>query len=117
MCKVRFHPRIPTLVASGSLDYEVRLWNVVTGDCIGSHDFGRPIASMSFCADGSLMAIASGHKVCSSMRPGSSVSFSVCEQQHLSGHMRHIIAHCGQTLWTQGMLYYAFRLICKPLCL
>lgn len=67
VCKVRFHPRIPTLVASGSLDYEVRLWNVVTGDCIGSHDFGRPIASMSFCADGNLMAIASGHKVCFTM--------------------------------------------------
>ncbi|MQM06323.1 hypothetical protein Taro_039144 [Colocasia esculenta] len=60
---VRFHPLYPEILASGSLDYEVRLWNASTADCIGSHDFHRPIASIAFHAQGELIAVASGHKL------------------------------------------------------
>ncbi|RWW29368.1 hypothetical protein GW17_00006110 [Ensete ventricosum] len=60
---VRFHPLHPEKLASGSLDHEVRLWNTETADCIGSHDFYRPIASIAFHAQGELLAVASGHKV------------------------------------------------------
>ncbi|KVI03846.1 WD40 repeat-containing protein [Cynara cardunculus var. scolymus] len=36
---VRFHPLHPEILASGSLDHEVRLWNANTSECIGSRDF------------------------------------------------------------------------------
>lgn len=38
---VRFHPRKPHLLASGSLDHEVRLWDASTGQCIARHTFGE----------------------------------------------------------------------------
>ncbi|XP_015887571.3 uncharacterized protein LOC107422615 isoform X1 [Ziziphus jujuba] len=60
---VRFHPLYPDILASGSLDHEVRLWNAKTAECIGSRDFYRPIASIAFHAQGELLAVASGHKL------------------------------------------------------
>ncbi|CDY32529.1 BnaA09g50670D [Brassica napus] len=60
---VRFHPRHSEIVASGSLDHEVRLWNAKTSECIRSHDFYKPIASIAFHAGGDLLAVASGHKL------------------------------------------------------
>lgn len=38
---VRFHPCKPSLLASGSLDHEVRLWDADTGQCIARHTFGE----------------------------------------------------------------------------
>ncbi|EFH41654.1 transducin family protein [Arabidopsis lyrata subsp. lyrata] len=60
---VRFHPLHSEIVASGSLDLEVRLWNITTSECIRSHVFYRPIASIAFHAEGELLAVASGHKL------------------------------------------------------
>ncbi|CAN7091344.1 unnamed protein product [Brassica rapa subsp. narinosa] len=60
---VRFHPRDSEIVASGSLDQNVRVWNVTTSECIKSHDFRKPIASIAFHAEGELLAVASGHKL------------------------------------------------------
>ncbi|KAK4585863.1 hypothetical protein RGQ29_023178 [Quercus rubra] len=60
---VRFHPFYPEILASGSLDHEVRLWDANTAECIGSRDFYRPIASIAFHAQGELLAVASGHKL------------------------------------------------------
>ncbi|KAG6574879.1 Activating molecule in BECN1-regulated autophagy protein 1 [Cucurbita argyrosperma subsp. argyrosperma] len=60
---VRFHPLRPEILASGSLDYDVRLWDANTAECIGSRDFYRPIASIAFHAQGELLAVASGHKL------------------------------------------------------
>lgn len=60
---VRFHPLHPEILASGSLDYEVRLWDANTSECIGSWDFYRPIASIAFHAKGDILAVASGHKL------------------------------------------------------
>ncbi|KAJ0236175.1 Transducin family protein / WD-40 repeat family protein [Hirschfeldia incana] len=60
---VRFHPRHSEIVASGSLDHEVRLWNAITSECIRTHDFYRPIASIAFHAEGDILAVASGHKL------------------------------------------------------
>ncbi|GAV63096.1 WD40 domain-containing protein [Cephalotus follicularis] len=60
---VRFHPLHPEILASGSLDHEVRLWDANTSECIGSRDFYRPIASIAFHAEGELLAVASGHKL------------------------------------------------------
>ncbi|KAJ9682979.1 hypothetical protein PVL29_018818 [Vitis rotundifolia] len=44
---VRFHPVHPEILASGSLDHEVRMWDANTAECIGSCDFYRPIAVAS----------------------------------------------------------------------
>ncbi|KAK7284185.1 hypothetical protein RJT34_18926 [Clitoria ternatea] len=60
---VRFHPLHPQILASGSLDQEVRLWDAITSECIISHHFYRPIASIAFHAKGEIIAVASGHKL------------------------------------------------------
>ncbi|KAL1162088.1 hypothetical protein V6Z11_A07G178200 [Gossypium hirsutum] len=60
---VRFHPVHPEILASGSLDHEVRLWDAKTAECLGSRDFYRPIASLAFHAEGELLAVACGHKL------------------------------------------------------
>ncbi|CAA7024572.1 unnamed protein product [Microthlaspi erraticum] len=60
---VRFHPQHSDIVASGSLDQDVRLWNTTTSQCITSYEFYRPIASIAFHAEGELLAVASGHKL------------------------------------------------------
>ncbi|CAM0877556.1 unnamed protein product [Alopecurus aequalis] len=60
---VRYHPLHSDILASGSLDHEVRLWDANTSDCIASQDFSRPIASIAFHARGELLAVASGHKL------------------------------------------------------
>ncbi|KAL3683476.1 hypothetical protein R1sor_001498 [Riccia sorocarpa] len=60
---VRFHPGSSEVLASGSLDNEVRLWDANTAECVGSRDFNRPIASLAFHAQGDILAVASGHKL------------------------------------------------------
>ncbi|KAL0742983.1 hypothetical protein Bca4012_084496 [Brassica carinata] len=65
---VRFHPRHSEIVASGSLDHEVRLWNAKISDLMIS--VNRPIASIAFHAEGDILAVASGHKVWHSDKTG-----------------------------------------------
>ncbi|KAL6643399.1 hypothetical protein ACP70R_018956 [Stipagrostis hirtigluma subsp. patula] len=60
---VRYHPLNSDIVASGSLDHEVRLWDAKTSHCIAEKFFYRPIASIAFHANGELLAVASGHKL------------------------------------------------------
>ena len=60
---VRFHPKNANILASGSLDHEVRLWNAATAECILCFDFGKPIASLAFHSEGDVLAVASGHKL------------------------------------------------------
>ena len=60
---VRFHPSNPHVLASGSLDHEVRLWNARTSECILRFDFGKPIASLAFHPNGDILTVASGHKL------------------------------------------------------
>lgn len=60
---VRFHPLHSEILASGSLDHEVRLWDANAAACIQSHDFYRPVASLAFHAQGEIIAVASGHKL------------------------------------------------------
>ncbi|GAA0163509.1 hypothetical protein LIER_19355 [Lithospermum erythrorhizon] len=60
---VRFHPLHPEVLASGSLDHEVRLWDAKHSECLKSHDFYRPIASIAFHPQGDILAVASGHKL------------------------------------------------------
>ncbi|CAD7696597.1 unnamed protein product [Ostreobium quekettii] len=60
---VHFHPTDSAIVVSGSLDSEVRLWNVNTGQLLQSRDFGRNIQSVAFHPSGKFLAVAAGRKV------------------------------------------------------
>ncbi|KAL6757465.1 quinon protein alcohol dehydrogenase-like superfamily [Haematococcus lacustris] len=60
---VRFSPCTPDIVASGSLDYSVSVWQASQGQRLHHHSFGKPIASIAFHPSGHLLAVASGHKV------------------------------------------------------
>ena len=60
---VTFHPRTSHILASGSLDHEVRIWNAKSSECIATFEFGRPIASLAFHAHGDVIGIASGHQL------------------------------------------------------
>lgn len=50
--QVRFHPFYPEILASGSLDHEVRLWDANTAECIGSRDFCNYLYGFPYLAFG-----------------------------------------------------------------
>eukprot|EP00210_Caulerpa_lentillifera_P007079 g6772.t1 len=60
---VKFHPLYSNLLVSGSLDYEIKLWDTDTGTYRQSKDFGKQISSVSFHPSGKALAIAAGHKI------------------------------------------------------
>eukprot|EP00899_Mesostigma_viride_P018747 jgi/Mesvir1/26874/Mv20613-RA.3 len=60
---LRFHPRIPHLLTSGSLDGRVCLWDLRTDKCVASHQFGHPVSSLAFDAEGRTLALVSGHEL------------------------------------------------------
>ena len=71
---VRFHPSNPNILASGSLDDTVRVWDISgndedgrsesgSGKCIAVRDFNKPIASIAFSLDGGCVLVASGHRL------------------------------------------------------
>jgi WD40 repeat protein len=52
-----------TLLASGSHDKAVKLWNVRSGECVKTLlGHGEDVESVSFSPDGSLLASGSGDK-------------------------------------------------------
>ena len=55
---VRYHhPTDPNVLASGSLDHQVRVWNATTAECVVCFDFAKPIASLAFHAEGDVLAV------------------------------------------------------------
>ncbi|CAA7405017.1 unnamed protein product [Spirodela intermedia] len=104
---VRFHPLYSQILASGSLDHEVRLWDANTDDCICSHDFYRPIASIAFHAQGEFLAVASGHKlfIWNYKRTGEASSPAIVLKTRRSLRAVHFHPHAAPFLLTAEVNY------------
>ncbi|CAN8064489.1 unnamed protein product [Agarophyton chilense] len=60
---VRFHPTDSSILASGCIGHDCRIWNITKRACIRLHTFGASISCVSFSPDGSLLAVTSGRKL------------------------------------------------------
>lgn len=60
---VRFHPTDASIVASGCLGGECRLWNVTEGICIRKFRFSAKISCVAFSPTGELLAVTAGAKL------------------------------------------------------
>lgn len=61
---VAFHPRNPDILATGSLDKSVRIWNHRTNRCIACAELRNAVTALTFSPSGDELLIASGSKVC-----------------------------------------------------
>lgn len=62
---VCFHPTNPDVLASGSLDNTVIVWDRKTGAMTARWDFGKSIASLAFLPGSDLLLVTAGHKLSS----------------------------------------------------
>eukprot|EP00592_Proboscia_alata_P008706 CAMPEP_0194358580 /NCGR_PEP_ID=MMETSP0174-20130528/5727_1 /TAXON_ID=216777 /ORGANISM="Proboscia alata, Strain PI-D3" /LENGTH=792 /DNA_ID=CAMNT_0039128923 /DNA_START=48 /DNA_END=2423 /DNA_ORIENTATION=- len=60
---VKFHPTDDNIVASGCLGYQVRVWDVESGECRNFVRLRYAIISLSFHPQGHLLGIASGNSL------------------------------------------------------
>ena len=60
---VKFHPHNNRLLASGSLDQTVRIWDVSTKQCLCRHHFDFVVSCIAFHSSGELLAVAAGKRI------------------------------------------------------
>lgn len=60
---VKFHPHSNRLLASGSLDQTVRIWDVSTRQCLCRHHFDFVVSCIAFHSSGELLAVAAGKRI------------------------------------------------------
>mmetsp|Transcript_25545 Transcript_25545/g.70515 ORF Transcript_25545/g.70515 Transcript_25545/m.70515 type:complete len:461 (-) Transcript_25545:1264-2646(-) len=60
---VKFHPHSRRILASGSLDQSVRVWDIERGECIALHHFLFVVSCISFHPTGRLIAVTSGKRI------------------------------------------------------
>jgi len=60
---VRFHPSDSNVLASGSLDNTVIVWDAESGQMTARWDFGKSIASLAFHPGSDALCVAAGHKL------------------------------------------------------
>ncbi|PXF49881.1 Activating molecule in BECN1-regulated autophagy protein 1 [Gracilariopsis chorda] len=93
---VRFHPSDSSILASGCIGHDCRIWNIPKRTYIRRHNFGASISCVSFSPDGSLLAVTSGRKLFlwNWMQPttdgGRNTSFDL-DGHHGPGIPRHVI--------------------------
>ncbi|KDO25701.1 hypothetical protein SPRG_09000 [Saprolegnia parasitica CBS 223.65] len=57
---VKYHPTNPRYVASGCLGFQIRFWDVYSGQCLYEATLRHAIISVSFHPSGNIIGIASG---------------------------------------------------------
>ena len=60
---VRFHPTDPNILASGSLDNTVIVWDRASQMILARWDFGRSISSLAFYPGSDVLLVTAGHKL------------------------------------------------------
>ena len=60
---VKYHPNDPSILASGCLGHQVRLWNWTTSTCLHMIRLEYAIISLSFHPQGQVLAIANGSRL------------------------------------------------------
>lgn len=60
---VRFHPTDPHVLASGSLDNTVIVWDLRSQGILARWDFGRSISSLAFYPGSDVLLVNAGHKL------------------------------------------------------
>lgn len=58
---VKFHPTNPKIIASGCLGFQVRVWDLDTGQCLHVATLRHAIISLDFHSQGDVIAVASGN--------------------------------------------------------
>ena len=60
---IKFHPRDRKVLASGSLDESVRIWDLDTEKCVRVLNFDFVVSCIAFHSTGELLAVTSGRKI------------------------------------------------------
>lgn len=60
---VKFHPSDARILASGSLDQRILVWDVHLATCIAQHEFHAVVSCISFDTTGSLLAVTAGKRI------------------------------------------------------
>lgn len=60
---VKFHPHSRWILATGSLDQTVRVWDITSRTCLRMHDFQFVVSCISFHSSGELLAVTAGKRI------------------------------------------------------
>ena len=59
---VAFDPQKPNILASGSRDETIKIWDIESGACQSTLTGDKPVACVAFSTDGSTIAAGEGYK-------------------------------------------------------
>ena len=60
---IKFHPHDRNVLASGSLDETVRVWDIASEQCVRTLEFDFVVSCIAFHSTGELLAVTSGRRI------------------------------------------------------